>query len=51
MTISLLRLILLYTGLTLLAIALTIGLSQAVQDFLIYAHNIPAYPGFAGFPA
>ena len=50
MGISLIRLALLSIGLTLLALALSLGLAQAVNDFLSFAHDIASYPGFAGFP-
>jgi hypothetical protein len=50
MGISLIRLALLSIGLTLLALVLSFNLAEAISNFLSFAHNTAAYPGYAGFP-
>lgn len=50
MGISLIRLALLSIGLTLLALVISFNLGQVISDFLGFAHNIAAYPGYVGFP-
>jgi hypothetical protein len=50
MGISLIRLALLSIGLSLLALVLSFNLVQVISNFLNFAHNTAAYPGYAGFP-
>jgi hypothetical protein len=51
MGISLVRLILLSLGLTVLALALSFNLAAVINSFYSYAHNVLSYPGFAGYPS
>jgi HAMP domain-containing protein len=52
MGISLMRIAVLSIGLTLLALALALSssLAQEISNFLAFAHDIAAYPGYIGFP-